>query len=50
MEKVRENKMFDYKSGLSALKKASKSFPNGSGIYKFLEKNHTVLYVGKQKI
>ena len=47
--KVRENKMFDYKSGLSALKKASKSFPNGSGIYKFLEKNHTVLYVGKAK-
>ena len=50
MEKVRENKMFDYKSGLSALKRASKSFPNGSGIYKFLEKNHNVLYVGKQKI
>ena len=41
--------MFDYKSGLSALKKSSKSFPNGSGIYKFLEKNHTVLYVGKAK-
>ncbi len=41
--------MFDYKNGLSALKRASKSFPNGSGIYKFLEKNHTVLYVGKAK-
>ncbi len=44
-----ENTIFNYKNGLSALKRASKSFPNGSGIYKFLEKNHTVLYVGKAK-
>ena len=35
MEKVRENKMFDYKSGLSALKKASKSFLMGQEFINF---------------
>ena len=40
---------YDYKTGLEAVKKASKIFPNGSGIYKFMDCNKKVLYVGKAK-
>jgi len=40
---------YDFKTGLEAVKKASKTFPNGSGIYKFMDCNKKVLYVGKAK-
>ena len=40
---------YDFKTGLEAVKKASKTFPNGSGIYKFMDSNKKVLYVGKAK-
>ena len=40
---------YDFKTGLEAVIKASKTFPNGSGIYKFMDCNKKVLYVGKAK-
>ena len=40
---------YDFKTGLEAVKKASKTFPDGSGIYKFMDCNKKVLYVGKAK-
>ena len=40
---------YDFNTGLKAVKKASKTFPNGSGIYKFMDCNKKVLYVGKAK-
>ncbi len=40
---------YDFKTGLEAVKKASKTFPSGSGIYKFMDCNKKVLYVGKAK-
>ena len=40
---------YDFQRGIKELKKASKSFPNGSGIYKFIDSNDITLYVGKAK-
>lgn len=40
---------YDYHKGMKVLKQATKSFPNGSGIYKFLDDEGGVLYVGKAK-
>ena len=40
---------FNFQRGIKELKKASKSFPNGSGIYKFIDSNDITLYVGKAK-
>ena len=40
---------YDYRKGLNILKESVKSFPNGSGIYKFLDSEKSTLYVGKAK-
>lgn len=40
---------YDFQRGIEELKKASKSFPSGSGIYKFIDSNDITLYVGKAK-
>ena len=40
---------FHKKKGINELKKASKSFPNGSGVYKFMGCHNEPLYVGKAK-
>ncbi len=40
---------YDYRKGLNILKESVKSFPNGSGIYKFLDSERSTLYVGKAK-
>ena len=40
---------YDYNSGLKAIRKASKHFPGGSGVYIFLDSGKKVLYVGKAK-
>ena len=40
---------YNYNAGLKAIKQASKSFPNGSGVYTFLDAGKKVLYVGKAK-
>ncbi len=40
---------YNYSKGINELKKASKSFPNGSGVYKFIGSHNEPLYVGKAK-
>ncbi len=40
---------YNYNRGLSVLKKASKSFPNGSGVYKFIDSSESIIYIGKAK-
>ena len=40
---------YNYNKGLNILKKASKSFPNGSGIYKFIDSSESIIYIGKAK-
>ena len=40
---------YNFKKGLALLKVASKSFPNGSGIYKFIDLKQNALYIGKAK-
>ncbi len=40
---------YDYRKGLNILKESVRSFPNGSGIYKFLDSEKSTLYVGKAK-
>ena len=46
---MNNNLKYNYNEGLSAIKKASKTFPNGSGVYKFLDEKKNILYVGKAK-
>ncbi len=46
---MNNNLKYNYNKGLSAIKKASKTFPNGSGVYKFLDEKRNILYVGKAK-
>ena len=43
------NNNYNYKKGIIELKKATKTFPNGSGIYKFIGFHNEPLYVGKAK-
>jgi len=40
---------YNYNRGLIVLKEASKSFPNGSGIYKFIDSSESIIYIGKAK-
>ena len=40
---------YNYNKGLTILKEASKSFPNGSGIYKFIDSSESIIYIGKAK-
>ena len=40
---------YNYNRGLTVLKKASKSFPNGSGVYKFIDSSESIIYIGKAK-
>ena len=46
---MNEKIKYDYLAGIKALNYASKTFPSGSGIYKFLDCNQKILYVGKAK-
>lgn len=46
---MRFNATYDYGRGIKAIQTASKNFPDGSGIYQFLDHNNTILYVGKAK-
>ena len=46
---MHENNNYNYKKGIEELKKASKSFPNGSGVYKFIGSCKEPLYIGKAK-
>ena len=41
--------LYEYNKGLKVLKESSTIFPNGSGIYKFIDGNKVVIYVGKAK-
>jgi excinuclease ABC subunit C len=41
--------IYSYADGIEALKNASKNFPDGSGVYKFLDSDGQILYVGKAK-
>ena len=43
------NVKYDYVTGIKAIQTASKNFPDGSGVYQFLDYNNTILYVGKAK-
>ena len=40
---------YNYNRGLAVLKEASKSFPNGSGVYKFIDSSESIIYIGKAK-
>ncbi len=40
---------YNYNKGLSVLTEASKSFPNGSGVYKFIDSSESIIYIGKAK-
>ena len=40
---------YNYNRGLAVLKEASKSFPKGSGIYKFIDSSESIIYIGKAK-
>ena len=46
---MQNNTNYNYKKGIDELKKASVSFPNGSGVYKFIGVYNEPLYVGKAK-
>ena len=41
--------IYNYSNGIEALKVASKNFPDGSGVYTFLDRDKQILYVGKAK-
>ncbi len=41
--------IYNYSNGIDALKVASKNFPDGSGVYTFLDRDKQILYVGKAK-
>ena len=43
---MQNNTNYNYKKGIDELKKASVSFPNGSGVYKFIGVYNAPLYVG----
>ena len=45
---LRENH-FNFKLGVKLIKDTLKELPNGSGIYKFMDSNGDILYVGKAK-
>ena len=45
---LRENH-FNFKLGVKLIKDSLKKLPNGSGIYKFMDSNGDILYVGKAK-
>ena len=45
---LRENH-FNFKLGVKLIKDSLKKLPNGSGIYKFIDSNGDILYVGKAK-
>ena len=40
---------YDFNKGINAIQTATKNFPDGSGVYQFLDRNNTILYVGKAK-
>jgi excinuclease ABC subunit C len=40
---------YNYNRGLTVLKEASKSFPDGSGVYKFIDSSDSIIYIGKAK-
>ena len=40
---------YNYNRGLTVLKEASKSFPKGSGVYKFIDSSESIIYIGKAK-
>ena len=40
---------FNFNYGKNILRKAVALFPNGSGIYKFIDSKKNILYVGKAK-
>ena len=40
---------YNYNRGLNLLKEASKSFPKGSGVYKFIDSSESIIYIGKAK-
>jgi excinuclease ABC subunit C len=40
---------YNYNRGLAVLKEASKSFPKGSGVYKFIDSSKSIIYIGKAK-
>ncbi len=40
---------YNYYKGLTILKEASKSFPSGSGVYKFIDSSESIIYIGKAK-
>lgn len=46
---MNRNIKYNFFEGIKALDIASKTFPSGSGIYKFLDSNQKILYVGKAK-
>ena len=46
---MNENLKYNFNQGLFAIKKATQIFPNGSGVYKFLDEKKKILYVGKAK-
>ena len=47
---MHENNNYNYKKGIEELKKASKVFPNGSGVYKFIGSSKSLYILEKQKI
>ena len=40
---------YNYKRGLTVLREASKTFPKGSGVYKFIDSSESIIYIGKAK-
>ena len=46
---MNEDLKYNFNQGLFAIKKATQIFPNGSGVYKFLDEKKKILYVGKAK-
>ena len=44
-----EETKYNFTKGKQILRNAASIFPNGSGIYKFLDKKSNILYVGKAK-
>ncbi len=45
----KKNSKYSFIRGVNAIKKASKEFPSGSGVYQFLDEDNKLLYVGKAK-
>ena len=46
---MNQKQIYNYSNGIEALKVASKNFPDGSGVYTFLDRDKQILYVGKAK-